>query len=72
MNAAPLLSLGFLFSGIVIGALVGVSTVFVLADEPLFTLRNGVLKGWEVTRDHEVLVCRDPMVFIRAKQIECE
>ena len=35
------------------------------------TLRNGVLAGWEVTTDNEVLLCSDPIVFIRAKQIEC-
>ena len=44
----------------------------VAGDEPTFTLRNGVLEGWEVTRDDEVLLCRDPVVFIRARQIECE
>ena len=43
-----------------------------LADEPTFVPRNGMLKGWEATKDNETLHCRDPTIFIRVKQIECE
>jgi hypothetical protein len=52
-------------------AIAGVSAA-IADNEPTFTIRNGVLEGWEVTRDDEVLLCRDPVVFIRARQIECE
>ena len=61
-----------LFAGVLVGALLGAATVLLLASEPSLTVRNGILKGWTVTTDHEVLVCKDPMIFIRAKQIECE
>ena len=55
-----------------IGVALGIGSVLLLADEPTLVLRNGILKGWEVTKDNERLVCKDPMIFIRAKQIECE
>ena len=60
-----------LLIGIGIGVVIGAGSALVLGDEPSFTLRNGLLKGWVVTRDKEALLCRDPMIFIRAKQIEC-
>ncbi len=63
---------GLLFIGVVIGGLLGASSMLLLAEEPSLTIRNGILKGWAVTTDNEILVCRDPMIFIRAKQIECE
>ena len=65
-------SLRILFAGIFIGIVLGGSVAFVLADEPSLLVRNGVLKGWAVTRDDESLLCTDPIVFVRAKQIECE
>ena len=59
-------------AGILIGAILGGSAALVVAGEPSVLVRNGVLKGWAVTRDNESLVCTDPIVFVRAKQIECE
>ena len=50
----------------------GAGSVLLVAEEPSLTIRNGILKGWVVTSDNEVLICRDPMIFIRARQIECE
>lgn len=61
----------FLFVGMVIGAALGVTVASAIAAEPTATLRNGVLKGWVVTRDDQALLCIDPMVFVRAKEIEC-
>jgi gas vesicle protein len=61
-----------LFAGFVCGAVFGAAGALLLGEEPSILLRNGVLKGWEVTRDDESLLCKDPIVFIRAKQIECE
>ena len=61
-----------LLVGIVIGVAIGWGAALVLAGEPSVTIYNGVLKGWVVTRDDESLVCSNPMIFIRAKQIECE
>ena len=65
-------SLRLLLAGILIGVVLGGSAALVVAREPSLLLRNGVLKGWAVTRDNESLVCTDPIVFVRAKQIECE
>ena len=65
-------SIRILCVGISVGAILGAGGVLLLADEPTLVLRNGMLKGWEVTKDNETLVCRDPMIFIRAKQIECD
>jgi hypothetical protein len=65
-------SIRVLCVGIVVGVALGMGSVFLLADEPALVLRNGILKGWEVTKDNETLVCKDPMIFIRAKQIECD
>ena len=65
-------SVRMLLVGILIGVVLGGSAVLVLADEPSVLVRNGVLKGWAVTKDNESLVCTDPMIFVRAKQIECE
>ena len=65
-------SLGILFVGIGVGLVIGAGCALLLADEPAIVIRNGILKGWEVTKDNETLVCRDPMIFIRVKQIECE
>lgn len=31
----------------------------------------GVLDGWAVVRDDETLLCESPVIFVRAKQIEC-
>lgn len=61
-----------LFIGLVIGGLLGAGSVLLVAEEPSLTIRNGILKGWVVTSDNEVLICRDPMIFIRTRQIECE
>ena len=58
--------------GTVIGGAIGGGGLLLLGQEPSVVIRNGVLEGWEVTRDNEELVCRDPIVFIRAKQIECD
>lgn len=60
-----------LLVGVAIGAVLGAAVASVVAGEPTVTLRNGLLKGWVVTRDNQVLLCTDPMVFVRAKQIEC-
>lgn len=57
--------------GAVVSAALGAAAASAVAGEPTMTLRNGVLAGWEVTTDNEVLLCSDPIVFIRAKQIEC-
>jgi len=65
-------SIRVLLVGILIGAILSWRTALALGGEPSFTIYNGVLKGWAVTKDHESLVCKDPMVFIHAKQIECE
>lgn len=65
-------SLRPLLAGILIGVILGGSAALVVAGEPSWLVRNGVLKGWAVTKDNETLVCTDPMVFVRAKQIECE
>ena len=65
-------SVRMLFTGFLIGAVLGGVAVLAFGDEPSLTIRNGVLKGWAVTKDDETLVCTDPMIFIRAKQIECE
>jgi hypothetical protein len=56
----------------VIGAALGWGAVRAVAGEPSVTIYNGVLNGWLVTRDDESLVCTNPIVFIRAKQIECD
>lgn len=61
----------FLLVGVVLGAAIGAAVASAIAAEPTVTLRNGVLKGWVVTRDDQVLLCTDPMVFVRAKEIEC-
>ena len=61
-----------LLVGLAIGAAVGWGVVIAVADEPSVTIYNGVLNGWVVTRDNESLVCTNPIVFIRAKQIECD
>ena len=69
----------WLLIGLVCGVAVGsrgpdkvrATTSAVADDEPSIVLKNGVLEGWEITRDDETLVCTDPTVFIRAKQIEC-
>lgn len=58
--------------GIAIGAALGWGAVRAVAGEPSVTIYNGVLSGWTVTRDNESLVCLNPIVFIRAKQIECD
>ena len=58
--------------GVVLGVGLGVSGVLLLDRELRFLPSNGVLRGWEVTRDNETLLCRDPIVYIRARQIECE
>ena len=42
------------------------------AAEPMVTIRNGVLENWIVTRDDETLLCEDPVVFIHARQIQCD
>jgi hypothetical protein len=42
-----------------------------LAQEPSVTIKNGVLRDWIVTRDDETLLCEEPMVFVRARQIQC-
>ena len=65
-------SLRILFTGVLIGIVLGGSVAFVFAAEPSLLIRNGVLRGWAVTRDNESLLCTDPIVFVRAKQIECE
>ena len=61
-----------LLAGIGLGFVHGAAGALLSADEPTFLLRNGILKGWVVTRDNETVVCRDPMIFIPARQIECE
>lgn len=58
--------------GIVLGLGLGAGGVLLIGAEPGVWLRNGILDGWEVTRDNETLLCRDPIVYVRAKQIECE
>jgi hypothetical protein len=63
---------GLLFVGITIGLGLATGSALLWADEPTRILRNGILKGWPVTRDNEALLCRDPVIFVRAKQIECE
>jgi gas vesicle protein len=65
-------SVRMLLAGLVIGAVLGGAAALAFGDEPSLTIRNGVLKGWAVTKDDEKLICTDPMIFIRAKQIECE
>jgi len=71
-RAGGMASVHMLLAGILIGVVLGGSAVLVFADEPTLLVRNGVLKGWAVTRDNESLVCTDPTIFVRAKQIECE
>jgi hypothetical protein len=41
------------------------------AQEPSVTVKNGPLEGWTVVRDNETLLCEDPTVFVRARQIQC-
>lgn len=57
-----------------IGMLLGVvlaSGILAFAQEPSLTVKNGTLEGWLVVRDDETLLCEDPTVFIRARQIQC-
>lgn len=57
-----------------IGMLVGLilaSGLLALAQEPSLTVKNGTLEGWIVVRDAESILCEDPTVFIRARQIQC-
>ena len=61
-----------LLAGLAIGAALGWVAVRAVAGEPSVTIYNGVLNGWMVTRDDESLVCTNPIVFIRARQIECD
>jgi hypothetical protein len=62
---------GGLVAGFAIGASLGAAVASARVSDAAAALRNGVLSGWAVTRDDEALLCRDPMVFVRAKQIEC-
>lgn len=70
MRAAAFVLAGFA-AGAAAGAAVSVLGRESGASEPVATVGNGILRGWDVTRDNEVLLCEDPVVFIRAKQIEC-
>lgn len=57
-----------------IGMLLGVvlATGFLaFAQESSLPVENGALEGWTVVRDDETLLCEDPTVFIRARQIQC-
>lgn len=57
-------------AGLVIGVILA-TTLIMLAQEPTVTVRNGSLEGWTVVRDDETVLCENPMVFVREKQIEC-
>lgn len=57
-------------AGLIIGVILG-TTLVMLAQEPAVTIKNGPLEGWSVVRDDETLLCEDPIVFVRARQIEC-
>lgn len=57
-------------AGLVIGMILA-TTLVMLAQEPTVTIGNGPLEGWTVVRDDETVLCEAPMVFVRAKQIEC-
>jgi hypothetical protein len=57
-----------------IGMLLGgflTSGILAFAQESSYTVKNGTLDGWAVVRDDETLLCEDPTVFIRARQIQC-
>jgi hypothetical protein len=56
--------------GFLVGAALG-TLLGAFSGEPEVTVRNGPLAGWQVVRDDETLLCEDPMVFVRARQIEC-
>lgn len=62
--------MGRFLAGLVVGLALGGAAVFV-TQEPSVTITNGILEGWAVVRDDETLLCEDPMVFVRARQIEC-
>lgn len=58
----------------ILGVLMGAAfatAVALLAQEPAVSLTNGILEGWTVVRDDETLICQDPTVFVRARQIQC-
>lgn len=57
-------------AGFVLGAAVAI-LVAARPGEPEVVIANGVLSGWQVVRDDETLLCEDPVVFVRARQIEC-
>ena len=61
-----------LIVGVLVGVWLGATGMFLFREVSGMWLGNGILRGWEVTRDNETLLCRDPVVYIRAKQIECE
>ncbi len=56
--------------GFLVGATLG-TLVSARSREPAVLVTNGLLVGWQVVRDDETLLCDDPMVFVRARQIEC-
>jgi hypothetical protein len=70
VRASAWLVAGFL-SGAAAAAATSALTSGPIAGGPVATIGNGVLTGWEVTKDAEILVCDDPVIFIRARQIEC-
>jgi hypothetical protein len=57
-------------AGLVVGALAA-TALAAFAQEITITLKNGTLHGWTVVRDNETLLCEDPTLFIRARQIQC-
>jgi len=73
LNGAPFASrcaMARFVLGVLFGAALATAVV-AYGQEPSVTVKNGVLEGWTVARDDETILCEDPTVFVRARQIQC-